>query len=136
MDRNGVGRLAGTQDFDVIAAALRADAQDARTFLQVLAGKLQAALPGAVQVRRAGGLFVREHPVVELAVSLGDWQFHLAAGADGVPTATRAHSVRGIALKSEVLPLDAWVTELVEQLAAHARSGATAAESLHRLLTE
>lgn len=119
----------------MIAAVLRADAQDARTFLQVLAGKLEAALPGAVEVRRGGGLFAHDHPVVELTVTLGDWRFRLAAGRDGVPSAERAHTVRGIALKSEALALDGWVAALVEQLESHARSGAAAAESLRRLLT-
>ena len=127
--------MADAADFDLIAAALRADAQDARTFLRVLAGKLQAALPGAVEVRRGGGLFARERPVVDLAVTLGDWQFRLTAGPDGVPAATRAHTVRGIALKSEAMALEAWVAALLEQLQAHARGGAAAAESLRRLLT-
>lgn len=126
--------MAEGPDFDLVAAALRADATDLGTFVEVLAGKLAAALPGAVQVRRAGGLFRRDHPVSDIAVTLGEWRFTLAATPGGAARAERAHTVRGIALKSEELAVDAWLDALLQALAGHAQSSAAAAESLHRLL--
>ena len=121
-------------DFDLVAATIRADAQDAGTFLEVLAGKLEAALPGAVQVRRGGGLFARRHPVVEIALTLGEWNFRLEASSAGAVRGERAHTVRGIALKSESLELDAWVQALLAALQVHAKGSAQAADALHRLL--
>jgi hypothetical protein len=123
----------GDLDFDLVAGAIRADAGDAATFLHVLAGKLEAALPGAVRLRHGGGLFARDHPVTEITVELGDWTFRLASERGGLQ-AERAHRVRGIALQSETMPLDAWVDALLEALREHARSSATAAEALRRLL--
>jgi len=120
--------------FDLVAASIRADARDAATFLEVLAGKLQAALPGAVQVRRSGGLFARQRPVAEIALTLGDWHYRLEAGPGEQLHGERAHTVRGIALKSELMELGAWVDGLLEALAGHARSSATGAEALRRLL--
>ncbi len=121
-------------DFDLVAAAIRADARDAATFLEVLAGKLDAALPGAVRTRRAGGLFARQHPVAEIAIDLGDWHFRVEAEPGGSVRGERAHTVRGIALSSERLPLTEWVEALLEALRGHAGQSADAAESLRRLL--
>lgn len=121
-------------DFDLVAGAIRADARDAATFLEVLAGKLDAALPGAVRVRRGGGLFAREHPVTEISVDLGEWTFRLAASRGGATHAERAHTVRGVALQSQSMDLDAWVDALLEALRTHARGSASTAEALHRLL--
>jgi hypothetical protein len=51
--------------FDLLAASMRADAADLHTFLEVLAAKLESALPGRVTVRRRAGLLLRtqEQPV-------------------------------------------------------------------------
>lgn len=127
--------MAGEPDFDQVSASLRADAQDLGTFLEVLARKLEAALPGAASVRRATGLFRHDHPVREIELNLGEWQFRLVARGGGAPQAERAHTVRGIALKSEELPVEEWLDALLEALRAHAQSSAAASESLHRLLT-
>ena len=130
----GGSPVADSLDFDLVAARLRADAQDLGTFMEVLARKLEEALPGAAEVRRAGGLFRRDHPVNEIRVVLGEWNFHLRAAPAGV-AAERAHTVRGVALKSEELPLDAWLAALLEALRQYAQSNSTAAQSLERLLT-
>ena len=44
-------------NFDLLAASLRADAADLKTFMEVLATKLSDALPNMVRVEREGGLF-------------------------------------------------------------------------------
>lgn len=121
-------------DFDLLAASLRADARDLSTFMEVLAAKLDAALPGSVEVHRAGGLFRKDHPVQELVLNLGEWRLRLAAKRGGVPEAERTHLVRGVALKTEIVELDAWVTSLAEALSSHAKSGETAADALRRFL--
>jgi hypothetical protein len=126
--------VAEPPDFDLVAASLRADASDLGTFMEVLARKLEEALPGVAEVHRAQGLFRRDHPVQEIRIVLGEWTFQLRANHGGV-VGERAHTVRGIALKSEDMQLDAWLTALLGELEAYARSNATAAASLQRLLS-
>lgn len=126
--------MADPLDFDLVAARLRADAQDMGTFMEVLARKLEAALPGVAQIRRAGGLFRHDHPVTEIRLVLGEWTFALRAEAGGL-VGERAHTVRGVALKSDQLPIDAWLAALLGVLREYAQSNAQAAQSLEHLLT-
>ncbi|MDQ6691483.1 MAG: SPFH domain-containing protein, partial [Candidatus Dormibacteraeota bacterium] len=67
----------GGADFDLVAASIRADASDLRTFLNVLAVKLEGALPGRVTVQRDGGLFAREKSVRLVKVVLGPRRYEL-----------------------------------------------------------
>jgi len=124
----------GVPEFDRVAAALRADAGDLATFLEVLAVKLETALPGGVRVDRAGGLWRKPKRVVRLSCDLGDERFQLAAAATGLE-AVRTRVVRGIALKSEVLPLDGWIEALSGALARSAATSAAASQALARLVT-
>ena len=48
--------MADTDDLDLLAASLRADAGDLEAFVEALAVKLEAALPDQVEVERRGGL--------------------------------------------------------------------------------
>ncbi|HUY96626.1 MAG TPA: hypothetical protein VMW47_03230 [Verrucomicrobiae bacterium] len=124
----------GVPEFDRVAASLRADASDLATFLEVLAHKLADALPGGVQVERAGGPFRKPKRVVRLRCDLGDERFQLARQATGLE-AVRTQVVRGIALKSEVVTLDAWIDALSAALARSAASNAAASMALSRLVT-
>lgn len=126
--------MADPLDFDLMAARLRADAQDLGTFMQVLARKLEEALPGVAEIHRAQGLFRRDHPVKEIRLTLGEWSFQLRAESAGL-VGERAHTVRGVALKSEQLHIDAWLGALLAALQQYAQSNAQAAQSLERLLS-
>ena len=119
--------------FDLLAAAIRADAADMGLFLEVLATKLQGALPGAVEVRRKGGLFRRDHPVEALIVSLGDRRFELHHEAHLV-RARIAVVARGITLRTDETPLDAWIDALSKALAERANASAEARAALARML--
>ncbi len=121
-------------EFDAVAASFRADAADAGTFLEVLAKKLEEALPGSVKVRRHGGLFRKDHPVVEIRAQMGDWSFHLERTEEGQLVSERSHAVRGIALSSERMELDQWIVALTEALVERARHSGNAAEALRRFL--
>lgn len=120
-------------EFELLAASLRADAGDARAFLEALAVKLGGALPDRVRVDRGGSLFSHEHPVRRLAVTLGDWEYVVAA-ANGGLEAARTHLVRGVTLKSEALGLDEWIETLSAELAALAERSAHDRAALQRLL--
>ena len=120
--------------FDLLAGALRADATDNATFLEVLATKLESALPGRVQVHRAGGLLRKTHPVTALDVELGEDRFHLSSTAPGQVEARRSRAVRGIVLKSEEVPLAAWIDALSQALVDHSAQSEADRTALERLL--
>ncbi len=120
--------------FELLAASLRADAGDTLAFMEALAAKLGGALPQRVRVERGGGLFSHTHPVRQITVNLGDWQYSVAATPDGALAAARTHAVRGIALKSEPVPLDQWIEELSASLAELARTSLQDRMALQRLL--
>src|SRR5436190_23289871 len=62
---------------ELFAASLRSDYTDAKAFLEALAVKLEGSLPQHTTVTRQSGIFSREHPVKEIAVSLGDYQYRI-----------------------------------------------------------
>ena len=120
--------------FELLAASLRADAGDTLAFMEALATKLGGALPHRVRVERGGGLFSHAHPVRQITVNLGDWQYLVTATPDGALEAARTHAVRGIALKSEPVALDQWIEDLSAGLAALAQASLQDRMALQRLL--
>src|SRR5260370_7810357 len=91
---------------ELFAASLRADNTDIKAFLEALAVKLEGALPNNITVTRQSGLFSREHPVKELMVSLGEYQYRIASKPQAPLVPMRPKIVRGIVLKTEQIPVD------------------------------
>jgi hypothetical protein len=121
-------------DLDLLAASLRADATDTAAFLDALAARLEGALPGQVEVQRKGGLFGGGKRVRRIAVRLGDSHYEIE-GEHGTLVARRRNVVRGIALKSEELGVDAWIDGLSADLLALAQRSEQGRLALERLLT-
>lgn len=120
--------------FETLAASLRASSGDLRTFVAVLADKLARALPGRVTVeRRAVRLLSKEKRVERLEVDLGENRYVLAAQA-GAVEARWAKVVRGVVLKSEVLPVEKWIDALARDLAAEAGASEQSRLALEQLL--
>jgi hypothetical protein len=119
---------------ELFAASLRADKADIRTFLDALAVKLEGSLPDYTRVTRQGGIFSRERPVKEIAVSLGEYHYRIGRERQGPLVAVRAHVVRGIVLKTEQIAVDQWIEELSEALAQLAGRSAQARAALERFL--
>ncbi len=119
---------------DLLAASLRADMTDLKAFMEALAVKLEGALPAHTVVTRQSSLFSREHPVKEIAVTLGDTQYRLGRERQGPLLALRAKVVRGIVLKTEPIPVEQWVEELATLLAQEANRNAQARAALERFL--
>ena len=119
--------------FDLLAAALRADARDVGSFVDALAGKLEASFPDAVSVERKGSLLGRKR-ARRLSLDLGQHSYELVAEA-AVPRAYRRTVVKGIALKNEELAIDDWIDSLSRELVAEAERGERARVALERLLT-
>jgi hypothetical protein len=126
--------LEAAPDIDLLAAALRADLQDNRTFLEALAVRLEGALPGIARVqRRRAGFLSRDKVVQRIEVTLGDDRFACAEAPHGL-TAEKVHVVRGIALKRETVPVERWIEELAAALSTHAGALAADHAALQRLL--
>jgi hypothetical protein len=123
------------QDFDLSAAGLRADGEDLRVSLEVLASKLESSLPGRAHVeRRGGGLLGRGAKHVRLVrVQLGELRYQLTLESDHV-AGFREREVGGITIKRESLEPQEWVTALAADLRAEAEHSAEARVALARLL--
>ena len=119
---------------EMFAASLRADSSDVKAFLEALATKLEGSLPNQTLVTRHSGLFTREHPVKEIVVTLGEYQYRISRERQGGLVALRAKVVRGIVLKTEQLPVEQWIDELAGALAQIAAQSAQARAALERFL--
>jgi hypothetical protein len=118
-------------DFDLVAASLRADADDLRMFVEALATKLEQAFPGRCRVRRAG--LLGKGSIRQISVELGESRYELTHD-DGAVSARRSSVVRGISLKSDELGLDEWIDSLAAQLVSEARRSERGRLALERLL--
>ena len=127
--------MADAPDLDLLASSLRADAGDTAAFLDALAARLEGAFPGQVEVERKGRLFGGAKRVRRIAVRLGDTHYEVESDG-GAVSARRRNVVRGIALKSEDLGLDAWIDGLSRDLLALAQDSERGRAALERLLTE
>ena len=122
--------------FDLDAAGLRADDQDTVTSLEVLASKLEQALPTHARVERRGrGLFARGKLVERIDVRLGDWVLSLRRANGGRIEGWREREVGGISIKREPLGVGAWVSALEQGLREASGRSAEAREALARLLS-
>jgi hypothetical protein len=127
MDQSDLG-------FDLLASSLRADARDLKSFMEALAVKMEGALPERTRVeRKGGGLFSRQPQVHRITLDMGDNRYELVAEGGRIEP-RRAKAVRGIVLKTEQLPLEQWIDDVSQWLAAEAEHSEQARLALQRLL--
>lgn len=119
--------------FGVAAALSKQYSQDQREFLSLLATMLQAAMPGSAETKMRGGLFSKK-TLQAVSANLGEYRYTLEDPGHGPLRATRTRIVRGIALKTEEIPVEDWVRELGACLDETARASAAAREALSRLV--
>jgi hypothetical protein len=126
--------MAAEDSFDLDAAGLRADGADVTAYVEVLARKLEDALPAQTTVRRrAKGFLSREKVVDSIEVTLGESRFGLALRGRRLE-AHRAKEVRGVVIKREPLEVNAWVIELAGELREQARGSSSALQAFQRLV--
>jgi hypothetical protein len=119
--------------FGVAATLSKQYAADQRVFLDLLATMLDSALPEEAEVVKRGGLFSKK-TVAKVIVNFGDYRYTLEDPGRGPLQAWRTRIVRGIALKTESVPVESWLAELSANLDDRARTSATAREALARLV--
>jgi hypothetical protein len=121
-------------EFELLAASLRSSGSDLDVFVEVLADKLEQALPGRVVVeRRALRRFSKEKRVVRIELGLGDNRYTVVV-RQGVLETRCAKAVRGVVLKTEELPLDGWLEALGRELAIEAEASEQSRVALEQLL--
>jgi len=120
--------------FDLDAATLRADRTDVAGLLEVLATRLQGALPTLREVeRRRRGVLSREARVERVAVRLGSRRFLLHwRGRELV--AEIESTVHGTRRTRKDGALDQWLPALRAELRDQAATSAEARVALERLL--
>jgi hypothetical protein len=132
--RSGNAPVNEELSFDLLAGSLRASSSDLDVFVEILAAKLERALPGRMKVeRRSVRLWSKKQRVKKIELELGDARYLLAAET-GVVDVRRARTVRGIVLKSETLPLAEWIDALARDLSAEAQTSEEARLALEQLL--
>ncbi len=110
---------------EMLAASLRASSTDLKAFMEALAVKLEGSLRG---------MFSREHPVKEVTVNLGNFQYRISRERQGPLLTQRAKVVRGIVLKTDQISMDQWINELAQGLAEEAVHSAQARSALEQFL--
>ncbi len=126
--------LSEPMQVELFASSLRADATDLKAFMEALATKLAGSLPDHTQVTRHSSLFSREHPVREIAITLGDFQYRIMRERQGFPVTSRAKVVRGIVLKTDAIPMEQWIEELATSLAQISMQSEQSRAALERFL--
>jgi hypothetical protein len=118
-------------DLERVSAAVRLAREDTDRFLTLIGDRLGVLIPGLVRVRRRG---VVNRRIEQIVVTLPDERLSLSRTATGLAT-SRAQMVRGIALTTEQLTVDAWMARLASAVAEHAATQTDARVALERLLT-
>jgi len=118
--------------FGMAATLCKQYAADQRMFLELLAQMLEQALPEETEIGRKGGLFSKK-TVQRVTVLMGTDRYTLEDPGRGALRATKTRIVRGIALKTEEIPIEEWLADLGVALDERARSNKAAREALAKL---
>lgn len=127
--------MSAESDFDLDAASLRADGGEMSISVEVLASKLEQALPRQTKVQRKGGGLLGKgaKSVKEVLVQIGAFSYSLEVQG-GRLQGYRVREVGGIAIKRESLDPAEWVGELTSSLRSEAERSAEARQALDRLI--
>jgi hypothetical protein len=117
----------------VAAELTKQYAADQRALLESLATMLESAFPNETVVVRKGGLFSKKTPA-QIKVRFGEYSYNLEDTGRGPLRASQTKIVRGIALKTEEIPVEDWLVLLGEELEGHTRNHARAREALSKFV--
>ncbi len=128
-------------ELSVMAAMSTQNQADARSFLRSLATLLQSILPDEATVQRSGLFGGDKRPVhrIELTLPHGEGvnsaaRFTIEDSGHGPLVATRTNVVRGIALKTEQLPVADWNAAVAAGIARRAKDSLATRNALAGLM--
>lgn len=119
---------------DVLTSALSINSNDNQQLMELLAQKLERALPDAVAVDRDGSIFSGKKRVREITITFEDFQYQLTCEKNKKLTAKKLKMVRGIALKTTDIDFADWVGEVAAELAKMANNSASARDALNKMV--
>lgn len=124
------------EEIGVSAALAKSYESDQSSFLPLLAGLLEGAMPEALEVERKPlHLFSKDKRIVLLRLHLGDDTYMLQQPEPGGRLlGWHAKTVRGITLKTEQIPLDRWLTDVGTVISERAKESEEAALALKTFL--
>src|SRR4051812_40499351 len=100
----------GWERVGVSAALAKSYAEDEREFLALLGTLMESALGADTQIERRG--FFGGGAIRRIAIALGEFTYVIEDPGRGPLAATRKRMVRGVALKSEEMPVADWIDAL------------------------
>ena len=123
-------------DADVLAAMLGQELGDSRQLMSFLARKFEGPLSHRMSVRKTGGWLAKDRLIEEIVFRFTEFEYRIVRRPEGsLETAVR-HEVRGIVLKTEVIPVEQWVRELAMELAQEVGRMNVSHETLARWIKE
>ena len=122
--------------FEVLAAALRSEHKQTGDLLEYLAKMLEGSIPESTTITRDGWFMSGKRPVKELKVNLDDAEYQIHRGRGSNFTSRKAKMVRGVVLKTEEIPMDRCVEEILMQLTKLAEKNATARQALQKFIQD
>lgn len=122
--------------FEMLAAALRADKKQVSDLVEQLSGMLQGSLPDATHVSRDGWFMSSVRPIKQLRVKMADCEYVIDKGHGNNYTAKRAKVVKGVVLKNEDIPFERCVDELLVELTKLAERSDEARRALQKFVLQ
>ena len=118
-----------------MAAALRADLSDIAAFVEGLATRLELALPGLAQIKRAKHGFRGPKLVSEIIVEAGDERLQLKRDGGRIQT-SRCKVSGGITIKTEAVDVDTWLSALSAAVAQQAQRSERTRQALQQIVLD
>jgi hypothetical protein len=127
---------AGLQQAGIAAALAQSYAQDAHELLPLLATFLEGLIPENVEIEHKSlGWFSGKTRIVGLKYTIGDLVYSLHESANGKALeAHRIRVVRGVTLKTETIPVNAFLEEMAHSLSERSNQNESALFALKDFL--
>lgn len=121
-------------EIDVLTSALNINSSDSQQMMELLAQKLEGALPHAVEVDREGSIFSGKKRVRSLTITFEEFQYQLVCEKNRKLSAKKLKVVRGIALKTVDIEFGQWVSDVAGELSKMAGESASARDALSKMV--
>lgn len=121
-------------EIDVLTSALKINSDDNQQLMELMAQKLERALPDAVKIERDGSIFSGKKRVKDITITFDEFQYQLTCEKNKKLSAKKLKVVRGIALKTTDVDFAQWVQDVATELAKMANESASAREALNKMV--
>ena len=120
-------------NYEPAAMFLKKYAGNQRDFFETISKLLEDAIPFESEVMRTGGMFSRKL-VQKATVTFKEKRYALEDVGHDCLHAERARVIQGIALKTESIPIEIWVEEIVALITERSKSSISAKKALSRMM--